>query len=241
MVLPPGYSLWLFSYKPFMWCRPDARLRHYYSWDGSTSWIFAVITFSYKPFLWRRSDARLRHACCSFTFYKPFTWCRLDARLRHYYFCVFRSRSHSDTRLAPVLLFLHLPLEESFKHSFDTSITILQFPLEASFRPSLVLFCSFRSRRHSDPRLAPSILLWIILTTRVRYGFGIFSWQTCDHMIFWSMFDIYYTRVLNVCEYIPTYSLACPWLLSWPDSLLGDKHRGDNLGTYVLTWAASRR
>ena len=27
-VLPPGYSLWLFSYKPFMWCRSDARLRH---------------------------------------------------------------------------------------------------------------------------------------------------------------------------------------------------------------------
>ena len=30
---------------------------------------------------------------------------------------------------------------------------------------------------------------------------------------------IYYTRVLNVCEYIQTYSLACPWLLSWPDCL----------------------
>ena len=28
---------------------------------------------------------------------------------------------------------------------------------------------------------------------------------------------LYYTRVLNVCEYIQTYSLACPWLLSWPD------------------------
>ena len=52
---------------------------------------------------------------------------------------------------------------------------------------------------------------------------------------------IYYTRVLNVCEYIQTYSLACPWLLSWPDSLLGDKHRGDNPGTCVLTFAASRR
>ena len=45
---------------------------------------------------------------------------------------------------------------------------------------------------------------------------------------------IYYTRVLNVCEYIQTYSLACPWLLSWPDSLLGVKHRGDNLGTYAV-------
>ena len=37
-----------------------------------------------------------------------------------------------------------------------------------------------------------------------------------------------FTRVLNVCEYIQTYSLACPWLLSWPDSLLGDKHCDDS-------------
>ena len=28
---------------------------------------------------------------------------------------------------------------------------------------------------------------------------------------------LYYPRVLNVCEYIQTYSLTCPWLLSWPD------------------------
>ena len=28
---------------------------------------------------------------------------------------------------------------------------------------------------------------------------------------------LYYAHVLNVCEYIQTYSLACPWLLSWPD------------------------
>src|SRR3954468_17925894 len=33
-------------------------------------------------------------------------------------FCIFRSRSLSDTRLAPVLLFPHFPLEESFRHSF---------------------------------------------------------------------------------------------------------------------------
>ena len=95
--------------------------------------------------------------CTAFIFcYKPFMWCRLDARLRHYYSCIFLSRSHSDTRLAPVLLFcsflsrshsdtrlapvlpfLHFPLEESFRPSFGTSTTILQFPLEASFRPSL--------------------------------------------------------------------------------------------------------
>ena len=51
------------------------------------------------------------------------------------------------------------------------------------------------------------------------------------------MFDIYYTRVLNVCEYIQTYSLACPWLLSWPDSPLGDEHRGDNLRVDVCSLA----
>ena len=45
---------------------------------------------------------------------------------------------------------------------------------------------------------------------------------------------LYYTRVQYVCEYIQLYSLACPWLLSWPDSLLGVKHRGDNLGTYAV-------
>ena len=28
MVLPPGYSLWLFLLKPFMWCHSDARLWH---------------------------------------------------------------------------------------------------------------------------------------------------------------------------------------------------------------------
>ena len=42
------------------------------------------------------------------------------------------------------------------------------------------------------------------------------------------MFDIYYTRVLNVCEYIQTYSLACPWLLSWPDFLLGEEPCDDS-------------
>ena len=49
---------------------------------------------------------------------------------------------------------------------------------------------------------------------------------------------LYYTRVLNVCEYIQTYSLACPWLLSWPDSLLGDKHYDDSPRTYAMVIAA---
>ena len=55
-------------YKPFMWCRTDARLWH------------ACYFFIYKPFMWCRSDARLRHAL----YYYPFEaslqtpdWCIL--------------------------------------------------------------------------------------------------------------------------------------------------------------------
>ena len=60
-------------------------------------------------------------------FKKPFMWCRPDARLRHYYSCSFLSRSHSDPRLAPVLLFLQFPLEESFRPSFGTQYFILEY------------------------------------------------------------------------------------------------------------------
>ena len=86
-----GSTSWIFTvinlYKPFMWCRPDARLRH-------ACYLFIV----YKPFMWCRLDARLWHALCFIFCYKPFMWCRPDARLRHYYSCSFLSRSHSDTR-----------------------------------------------------------------------------------------------------------------------------------------------
>ena len=149
MVLPPGYSLWWFSYKPFLWCR---------------------------------SDARLRHACCSFIFYKPFMWCRPDARLRHYYSWSFLSRSHSDPRLAPVLLFLQFPLEESFRPSLGTQYFIFVY-----FHPHVC------------------ILVFRYFVTDV------WSHDNPEHVL------IFYTRVLNVCEYIQTYSPACPWLLSWPD------------------------
>ena len=75
-------------------------------------------------------------ACLLFLLYiyKPFMWCRPDARLRHYY------------------------------------------------------SCSFRSRSHSDPRLAPSTLYLFILPTCVHHGFSYFSWQTCDLIIIRSMF-----------------------------------------------------
>ena len=43
----------------------------------------------------------------------------------------------SPRRPTAALLFLHFPLEESFRHSFGTCIIILHFPLEESFRHSL--------------------------------------------------------------------------------------------------------
>ena len=87
--------------------------------------------------------------------------------------------------------------------------------------------CSFLSRSHSDPRLAPSILPLSIFTYLCASWFfvyfvtGVWSHNNPEYVL------IYYPHVLNVCEYIQTYSLACPWLLSWLDSLRGDKHCGD--------------
>jgi hypothetical protein len=53
---------------------------------------------------------------------------------QYYYFCIYRSRSHSDTRLAPVLLFCIFPLEESFRHSFGTCIFILHSSARGVFQ-----------------------------------------------------------------------------------------------------------
>ena len=67
----------------------------------------------------------------------------------------------------------------------------------------------------------------------VHHGFYLFRDWHRDHRIFQSMIIIllYYARVLNVCEYIQKYSLACPWLLSWPDYLLGEERCDDIPGT----------
>ena len=64
-----------------------------------------LFTFNISPLCDVASDARLRHALSFIFCYKPFMWCRPDARLWQYYSCSFLSRSHSDPRLAPVLLF----------------------------------------------------------------------------------------------------------------------------------------
>ena len=108
-----------FCYKPFMWCRPDARLWHYHS-AFSARGVFQTLVW--HPHYYSAFSARGG--------FQTLVW-------HQYYYSAFSTRGLSDTRLAPVLLFRIFPLEESFGHSFGTRINILQFPLEASFRPSL--------------------------------------------------------------------------------------------------------
>ena len=107
-------------------------------------------------------------------------------------------------RPTAALLFLHFPLEESFRHSFGTSIIISAFSARGVIQ-TLVWH--------------PVFYFGIFLSICVHHGFSyIFVtdvWSSIKSGVCW----IYYTRVLNVCEYIQTYSLACPWLLSWPDCL----------------------
>ena len=119
---------------------------------------YCIIELQYKPFMWRRADVRLWRVFVSYFKYKPFMWCRSDVRLWHalplfsvisplcgvaptpdcgiifLHFPLEESFRHS---FGTCIIIPHFPLEESFRHSFGTCITILQFPLEASFRPSL--------------------------------------------------------------------------------------------------------
>ena len=69
---------------------------------------------------------------------------------------------------AALFLFLHFPLEESFRHSFGTSIIISAF-----------------SARGVIQTLAwhPVFYFGIFLTICVHLGLSYISWQTCDHLI----------------------------------------------------------
>ena len=112
-------------------------------------------------------------------------------------FCIYLSRSLSDTRLAPALLF-------RIFRSRSLSDTRLA---------PVLLFCSFRSRRHSDPRLAPSIYYLYVWTHWINY-----SYASCLHLL-------YLMSELS-CEYFHSTHLAC-WFgqmltkaISWMKSLI---------------------
>ena len=112
-------------------------------------------------------------------------------------FRIFRSRSLSDTRLAPILLF-------RIFRSRSLSDTRLA---------PVLLFCSFHSRRHSDPRLAPSIYYLYVWSHWLTY-----SCVSCLHLL-------YLMSELS-CEYFHSTHLAC-WFgqmltkaISWMKSLI---------------------
>ena len=112
-------------------------------------------------------------------------------------FRIFRSRSLSDTRLAPALIF-------RIFRSRSLSDTRLA---------PVLLFCSFRSRRHSDPRLAPSIYYLYVWSYWLTY-----SCTSCSHLL-------YLMSELS-CEYFHSTHLAC-WFgqmltkaISWMKSLI---------------------
>ena len=176
----------------------------------------------------RRADVRLWRVLVSHFKYKPFMWCRSDIRLWHalsFFFCYKPFMwCRPDARL------WHYCSAFSARGVFQTLVWHLYY------------YSAFSARGVIQTLVwHPVSYFGIFLTICVHLGFSYISWQACDHLIIRSMFDIYYTRVLNVCEYIQTYSLACPWLLSWPDFLHEDKNRGDNLGAFLLAIAASRR
>ena len=112
-------------------------------------------------------------------------------------FCIYLSRSLSDTRLAPALLF-------RIFRSRSLSDTRLA---------PVLLFCSFRSRRHSDPRLAPSIYYLYVWS----------HWLTCSYA---SCLHLLYLMSELSCEYFHSTHLAC-WFgqmltkaISWMKSLI---------------------
>ena len=132
----------------------------------------------------------------------------------------------SPRRPTVALLFLHFPLKESFRHSFGTSIIISAF----------------------SARGVIQTLVW-----HPVFHFGIFL-SICVHHGFSYIFvtDVWSSIKSGVCWYIiPVFLMFAStfkhthWLV--PVYCLGqifahgDKHRGDSLGTYVLTIAASRR
>ena len=98
--------------------------------------MFLFSYFKYKPFMRCRSDVRLWHALSLCSIISPLCGVAStpDCGNTILHFPLEESFRHS---FGTSIIIPHFPLEESFRHSFGTSITILQFPLEASFRPSL--------------------------------------------------------------------------------------------------------
>ena len=156
-----------------------------------------VIYFRYKPFMWCRSDVRLWHALPLFSVISPLCG------------------------VAPTpdcgIIILQFPLEESFGHSFGTSIIILAVSSRGVIQTLVwhqyYYSCSFLLRSLSDPRLAPRIYYLYVWT----------HWLTC---LYASCLHLLYLMSELSCEYFHSTHLACcfgqMWTkaISWVKSLI---------------------
>ena len=129
-----------------------------YPWDGPTSWIFTVIIFLISPL-------------CGVA-------------------------QTPDCGMLVVLLSFISPLC-GVAPTPDCGIIISAFSARGVIQTLVwhqyYYFCIFRSRSHSDTRLAPSILFWYILTICVHHDLSYISWQMCVlSSLTRSMFDILY-------------------------------------------------
>ena len=161
---------------------------------------------------------------CDYLFYKPFMWCRWDARLWH------------------CLLFIDF---------ISPLCGVAQTPDCGMF--VILLYKPFMWRR-SDARLRHALYYYpfkvslqtpdrcifnFLLTCIVSFNLGLTKWSWI--ILVHDYHLLCYTCFHDVCEYIQKYSLACPWLLSWPDFVQGEERCEDSPGTYAMMIAASRR
>ena len=152
------------------------------------------------------SHRRPTVACLLFTYYKPFMWCRIDARLWHvcYFFTIYALYVASH-RCPTTACLLFISLMSPFCGVAQTpDWGILFYSLIA-----LVLCCV--------NNLSACIMDYIFGTDVV----------IIEYFRAWLLFVILYpcSKCLRVHS---KYSLACPWLLSWPDFLRGEEQRDDS-------------
>src|SRR4051812_5921697 len=106
MVLPPGYSLCSFLLKPFLWCRSDARLWHYYS-AFSARGVFQTLVWHQYYYSAFSARGVFQTLVWHQYYYSAFSARGVFQTLvwyQYYYSAFFRSRSLSDTRLAPSII-----------------------------------------------------------------------------------------------------------------------------------------
>ena len=146
-------------------------------------------------------------------------WCRWDAHcgmlVRYSLYKPF-TWHRTDARLRHVCYLFHL---------WALSVASPRRPTEASYFYSLIALFMFYMNNLLTCIM--DFILWLML----------WSWNISEH----DYHSLYYTCVHNLCECIQKYSLACPWLLSWPDFLHGEERCDDSPGAYAKMIANSRR